>query len=62
MATSREPWTVWRKSSFSGMDSNCVAVARGAEEVRVRDSKQPSGPVLAFSPGPWGSLLEHLAD
>jgi hypothetical protein len=52
----------WRTSSFSGLETNCVAVAHGAEEVRVRDSKQPSGPVLAFSRGPWGSLLERLAD
>jgi hypothetical protein len=52
----------WRKSSFSAEDANCVAVARGAEEVRVRDSKRPSGPTLAFTPDHWAHLLNHLAD
>ncbi|OLF16752.1 DUF397 domain-containing protein [Actinophytocola xanthii] len=52
----------WRKSSFSAEDANCVAVAHGGEEVLVRDSKQPSGPTLAFTPDHWTHLLNHLAD
>ena len=32
----------WRKSSHSGTNANCVELAVGA----VRDSKNPSGPVL----------------
>lgn len=62
MADLKELRTVWRTSTFSGVDSNCVAVAHGGEEIRVRDSKKPNGPVLAFSPRPWMLLLEHLAD
>lgn len=37
--------TTWRKSSYSGAGSNeCVEVARTLD--RVRDSKNPDGPVL----------------
>lgn len=37
---------VWRKSSFSGSDANCVEVAWVPEGVLYRDSKDPDGPVL----------------
>ncbi len=51
----------WRKSSYSGGNGDqCVEVAavtslqRGpAGLCAVRDSKDPDGPVLAFSPGQW---------
>lgn len=37
----------WRKSSFSSSnDLNCVEVARLADGVAFRDSKNPGGPVL----------------
>ncbi|MBP2339818.1 hypothetical protein JOF41_005996 [Saccharothrix coeruleofusca] len=39
----------WRKSSRSGAGaSNCVEVARSAEEVRFRDSKAPGAGQLVF--------------
>jgi hypothetical protein len=38
----------WRKSSFSGDTGNCVEVAVSAGAVAVRDSKNPTGPVLEF--------------
>ena len=51
----------WRKSSYSGGNGGqCVEVAtvnrRQSEPAglcAVRDSKNPGGPVLAFSPGKW---------
>lgn len=45
----------WRKSSFSsGNGGACVEVAGNLPGVvAVRDSKDPSGPVLVFSPGEW---------
>lgn len=51
--------TVWRKSSFSAEDSNCVEVARGAQIVGVRDSKNAE-PVLVFAPGSWSRLIDQL--
>jgi Domain of unknown function (DUF397). len=52
---------VWRRSTRSGNSGNCVEVAtnllaeRGA--VYVRDSKDPSGPVLAVTGADWDVFL-----
>ena len=43
----------WRKSSYSGNTGNCVEVATAGRVVAVRDSKDPSGPHLAFTPAEW---------
>jgi hypothetical protein len=48
----------WIKSSLSFSNSNCVEVARLlAGEIGVRDSKDPEGPVLRFTPGEWHAFL-----
>jgi Domain of unknown function (DUF397) len=47
----------WRKSSFSGNGADCVEVALWPVGVAVRDSKQPSGPILAFDHVPWRAFL-----
>ncbi|MEU3642537.1 DUF397 domain-containing protein [Lentzea sp. NPDC034063] len=51
----------WRKSSYSGntTDSNCVEVSL-TQDALVRDSKNASGDVLAFSAPAWQSLLSWL--
>jgi hypothetical protein len=43
----------WRKSSYSGGQGNCVEVAPLRDGVAVRDSKNPSGPVLRFGADAW---------
>jgi Domain of unknown function (DUF397) len=51
------PPTTWRKSSFSSeSDDNCVEVAVAPTAVAVRDSKNTTGPTLAFSRRAWRSL------
>ncbi|MBQ0901825.1 DUF397 domain-containing protein [Micromonospora sp. U21] len=48
---------VWRTSSRSG-NSECVEVADNLPGVvGVRDSKDPSGPVLVFAPAAWRAFV-----
>ncbi len=52
----------WRKSARSaGNGGDCVEAApRSGHAVAVRDSKDPGGPKLAFTPGAWGTFLGAL--
>ncbi|WP_431945881.1 DUF397 domain-containing protein [Micromonospora marina] len=44
---------VWRKSSRSGSEGNCVEVAGFTDAVGVRDTKDRQGPALSFNPAAW---------
>lgn len=49
---------VWRKSSRSNGGGACVEVADNLPGVvAVRDSKDPSGPALTFSPEAWRDFV-----
>ncbi|MGC4867113.1 DUF397 domain-containing protein [Micromonospora sp. DT53] len=48
---------VWRKSTRSGGEGDCVEVAGFAETVGVRDSKDPQGPTLTFTPSVWTAFI-----
>ncbi|GAB3182025.1 uncharacterized protein DUF397 [Micromonospora palomenae] len=51
----------WRKSTRSNGSGNCVEVADNlAGMVGLRDSKDPNGPVLTFTPTTWTAFL-HAA-
>ncbi|MGW3611095.1 DUF397 domain-containing protein [Micromonospora sp. NPDC005163] len=49
----------WRKSTRSGDNNgNCLEVADNLPGlVAVRDSKDPAGPALIFSPAAWTSFV-----
>jgi hypothetical protein len=49
----------WRKSSYSGSSGgNCVEMARVATSaIAVRDSKDPQGPRLVFTPDDWREFV-----
>ena len=51
----------WWKSSYSSI-GGCVEVAMQGDEVAVRDSKDPEGPVLEFSRSEWATFLEGIRD
>lgn len=51
----------WRSSRYSGGNNECVEVADDLPcIVPIRDSKRPTGPVLAFSHHAWSAFLGHL--
>jgi hypothetical protein len=58
----------WRKSSHSGAHGHCVeaavtgrpAGAGGGRALSVRDSKDPDGPVLAFTPSQWEAFIAGI--
>lgn len=48
----------YRKSSYSGSNGGCVEVARNVPGVRaVRDSTDPTGPHLEFSPDAFATFV-----
>jgi hypothetical protein len=48
----------WIKSSLSAYNGNCVEVAGLADDrIRVRDSKNPRGGVLNFTPAEWDAFV-----
>lgn len=52
----------WKKSSHSGTESaNCVEVARTPALVAVRDSKDPHGPILTFTPVTFAAFLTQTS-
>jgi hypothetical protein len=53
----------WRKSSYSsgGSRGSCVEVARyGPGAVAVRDSMDPGGPRLVFTPADWQAFTGRV--
>ncbi|MQY14191.1 hypothetical protein SRB5_43530 [Streptomyces sp. RB5] len=65
MSTTPDPThAVWIKSSHSGNGGgNCVEWApsyAASGVIPVRDSKDPSGPTLAFTPTAWTSFVEAI--
>ena len=55
------PGVRWLRSSYSTGANNCVETARpsagpGAGLFAVRDSKDPAGPALLFSPESWSGF------
>jgi Domain of unknown function (DUF397) len=52
----------WKKSSRSSANGQCVEMADLDGAVAVRDSKDPTGPVLIFTPAEWAAFLSGAKD
>ncbi|MFI6959306.1 DUF397 domain-containing protein [Nocardia sp. NPDC050408] len=53
----------WFKASHSSAGSECVEVAfLDGDMVGVRDSKNPTGPALVFTPGEWDAFTAGVND
>ena len=50
---------LWRKSVHSG-DGGCVEVAIVDHAVGVRDSKNPGGHSLVFTPREWSAFIKGV--
>jgi hypothetical protein len=56
-----EVGTAWRRSTYSSSNGGaCVEVGTAVRTVAVRDSKDPEGPRLAFTPGGWQAFTRRV--
>ncbi|MFE2499204.1 DUF397 domain-containing protein [Streptomyces scopuliridis] len=58
MASANTLSVEWRSSSYSTNGGNCVEIGDGiANTVPVRDSKNPTGPILITSNASWTAFV-----
>lgn len=50
----------WRKSARSQNSGACVEVARVGDAIGIRDSKDPNGPILAFTVQEFEAFLDGV--
>ncbi|MET0416143.1 MAG: DUF397 domain-containing protein [Actinoplanes sp.] len=50
----------FRKSTFSSPDAGCVEVGVTDGRLLVRDTKDPSGPVLQFTAREWDAFVNGV--
>jgi hypothetical protein len=49
----------WMKSRHSTANGACIEVASTTDKIAIRDSKDPDGPILIYSPAEFKSFLHE---
>jgi hypothetical protein len=49
---------LWSKAHSSTANGACVEIASTAGKVAMRDSKDPDGPILVYTPAEFSAFLE----
>jgi hypothetical protein len=63
MSARRAGLPSWRKASYSIGSGECVEVAElSGDQIAVRDSKDPDGPVLRFTRGEFRAFVKGVVD
>lgn len=48
----------WIKAQASTHNGQCVEIASAAGNIAMRDSKDPDGPILVYTPGEFRAFLD----
>jgi Domain of unknown function (DUF397) len=48
----------WLKAQSSGANGQCIEIASTAGKIAIRDSKDPEGPILVYTPGEFRAFLD----
>jgi hypothetical protein len=48
----------WVKASFSNHNGACIEIASTTDKIAMRDSKDPGGPILVYTPIEFRAFLE----
>ena len=60
VSTEVNPSNIWRKSSYSIGNGECVEVASAGNSVVVRDSADPAALLLRYPTGAWRTFLTNV--
>jgi hypothetical protein len=50
----------WRKSTYTVNVAKCVEFAEGQDGCAVRDSKDPTGPVISVGRAQWALMMAAI--